>query len=184
LGQREATRIVNNLAITLGRFARDPGFNGQALTDDSSGAHTVGSSIGFFVQAHAPVKLGVASLATLKSALTDPAPPGEADYHLFRACLNTKDIASKFLDLYRLLGRLADPTGKDRQPMIDALIRLQEPGVAETISPKTGGLEMVYSKLRHEHMHRSNVPLAQVRSEMETPLPGLISIVQKAIKNP
>jgi hypothetical protein len=79
---------------------------------------------------------------------------------------------------------LADPTGKDRQPMIDALIRLQEPGVAETISPKTGGLEMVYSKLRHEHMHRSNVPLAQVRSEMETQLPGLISIVQKAIKNP
>jgi hypothetical protein len=113
----------------------------------------------------------------------EPAPPGEADYGLFRACLSTKDVASKFLALYRLLGRLADPTGKDRQPMIDALIKRKEPGVAESISPKTGDMETVSSRLRNEYMHRSHIALGQVRSEMETHLPGLIAVVRKAIKN-
>jgi hypothetical protein len=183
LGQREATRVVNTLAIEQGRFVRDPGYNGHALKDDSSNAHSVGSSIGFFMHAFAPNKLGDESMAALKSALAAASPPGEADYALFRACLNTKDDASKFLALYRLLGRLADPTGRDRQPMIDALILTKEPGVAQTISPRTGAPETVYSRLRNEHMHR-NVLVVQVRFEMEAHLPGLIAIVQKAIKNP
>ena len=102
-----------------------------------------------------PETLGGHSLSVLKSALEDPTPTGEADYPLFRSSLNTRDVASRFLSLYRLLGRLADPTGKDRQCMIDALIKKHEPGVEEPISPKTRQPETVYTKLRNEHMHRS-----------------------------
>jgi len=184
LGFRETTRVVNILAFELGRYVRDPGFRGHALTDDSSGGHILGDSIGLFVASHAPIKLGAESRASLTSALSEPTPPGEADYQLVRACLDTKDVASKFLALYRLLGRMADHTGRDRQALIDEVIRRKEPGVGETISPQTGGPETVYSKLRNEHMHRSSVPLARVRSEMATHLPGLISVVKKAIKNP
>ena len=113
--------------------------------------------ITFFTAAHCAKKVQGPSLASLTSALAEQAPPGEADYGLFRACLNTRDAASKFLALFRLLGRLADPTGKDRQPVIDAVIKKKEPGVAESVSPKTGDMETVYSRLRNEYMDRSHI---------------------------
>jgi hypothetical protein len=184
IGFREATRVVNILSIEQGLHVTDPSYKGQSLKDDALNIHKIGSSINLFTAAHCVKKLGGQSLAALKLALSEPVPSGETDYQLFRSSLNTKDIASKFLAIYRLLGRLADPTGKDRQSMIDDLIDRHEPGVAKRISPKTGQPETVYTKLRNEHMHRSSVPLIQIRADMETHLRGLIAIVQQAIKNP
>jgi hypothetical protein len=184
IGLREATRVVNILSVEQGQHVTDPTYKGHALKDDLTDVHKIGDSIGLFVAAHCVKKLEGQSLTTLKSALSEPVPPGEADYQLFRSSLNTKDIASKFLSLYRLLGRLADPTGRDRQGMIDTLIERHEPGVTKSTSPQTGQPETVYTKLRNEHMHRSSVPLAQVRADMETHLPGLISLVRQAIKTP
>lgn len=184
LGLREATRVVNILAIEQGIFVKDPGYKGHALTDDSNPGHRLGNSVTCFTQAYCVKKVGGESLAALRSALADPAPPGEPDYQLFRLCLSTTDVASKFLSLYRLLGRLADPTGADSQRTIDALIRRHEPGVAESPSPRSGGTETVYTKLRNEHMHRSAIPLDRVRADMSTLLPGLIAITRKAIKHP
>jgi len=184
LGLREATRAVNILAFEQGKYVRDPVCKGHALMDGSTGIHMVGNSVSVSAHAFCVKKLGGHSLAVLKSALEDPTPAGEADYPLFRSSLNTRDVASKFLSLYRLLGRLADPTGKDRQCMIDPLIKKHEPGVDEPNSPWTGQPETVYTKLRNEHMHRSGKPLTQVRADMETHLPGLTLVLQKAIKNP
>lgn len=117
IGLREATRVVNILAIEQGQYVTDPGYKGHALKDDSTSIHKIGESIGLFVAAHCIKQLGGQSLAALKSALAEPVPAREADYQLFRNSLNTRDIASKFLSLYRLLGRLADSTGQDRQSL-------------------------------------------------------------------
>jgi hypothetical protein len=67
---------------------------------------------------------------------------------------------------------------------VSATVKRYEPGVAETISPQSGRPEAVYTKLRNEYIHRGQVALAQVRSEMETHLPVLIAIVRMAIRNP
>ena len=80
-----------------------------------------------------------------------------------------------------MLGRLADLTGKDSQSKIDEVIKIHEKGVSEPISPKTGKPETIYTKLRNDHMHRSGVPIAQVRAEMEKHLHGLVMVVQMAI---
>jgi hypothetical protein len=181
-GLREATRIVNILAIQQGKYVTDPMYMSHVLYDKSADTHLIGDSVRLFDKADGVNRLGDQSRAALRSALAEATPPGEADYQLFRNTLNTKDVASKFLSLYRLLGHLADP-GQDRQGKIDAMIKKHEPGVAEEPSPKTGGMETVYTKLRNEHMHRSGIPLAQVRDEMGRHLPGLQAIVQKAIKN-
>lgn len=152
------------------------------LRDTSANVFFVEDWAAFGEWAEAVNKLGPESLASLALALNDTTPPGEADYQLFRACLNTGDSASRFLSLYRLLGRLADTSGKDRQSLIDALIRKHEPRVEETPSPKTGAMESVYSRLRNEQMHRGHVPVSDVRHEMEIHLRGLIEVVRKAIK--
>jgi hypothetical protein len=86
------------------------------------------------------------------------------------------------MSLYRLLELMAGRTGKDRQVEIDAIIKKHETVVEETISPQRSKPETVYTRLRNEQIHRGHVPLATVRSEMETHLPGLIAIVREVIK--
>jgi hypothetical protein len=183
IGLREATRIAKLLAFQLGRRVENPFPKSAYLRDEARNVTSVDDYMGFTPWCKAVNQLGAETLTSLISALNHPQPPGEADYQLFRACLNTGDAASRFLALYRLLGRLADPTGKDRQSMIDAVIRTHEPGVEETPSPKTGVLETVYSRLRNEYVHR-DVPLPQVCYEMEGHLDGLITVVGEAIRIP
>jgi hypothetical protein len=183
MGLREAIRIVNVLAFELGRRVQDPQPKHVYLRAEAQNETFVDDYATFTGWAAAVNLIGAKKMASVSSALGDPRPPGEADYQLFRACLNTGDCASRFLSLYRLLGRLADPTGKDRQLVIDDMIRKYEQGVEETMSPRSDKPETIYTKLRNEFMHRSQVSLSQVRDEMETHLPGLMAVVRSAIRN-
>jgi hypothetical protein len=116
-------------------------------------------------------------------ALNEAEPPGEANYQRFRRCLNITDVASKFLALHRLLGLFLAHTAQDTQAAIDDLIRKYEPEAAEMISPQTGRPETIYTKLRNEYMRCRDGSLVHLQLEMADHLPGLIAILQKAIRS-
>jgi hypothetical protein len=184
LGLREANRVVNRLSMALGRQCYDPIPKGHALSDRHTDVHYIEDWAVFTAQVGSARRLGTESLADLASALNEAEPPGEANHRRFRSCLNIKDVASRFLALYRLLGLIVAHSDKDTQAATDELIRKHEPEVPETISPRTDQAETIYSKLRNEYMHTRHLSLSQVQSEMEDHLPGLIAILQKAIRNP
>jgi hypothetical protein len=184
VGLREANRVVNKLSITLGRQCYDPFPTRHALSDQQTDVHYMEDWTVFTAQVGSAVKLGTESLADLASALNEAEPPGEANYRRYRSCLNITDVASRFLALYRLLGLIVAHSGKDTQAATDELIRRHEPEVPETMSPQSDQAETIYSKLRNEYVHTRHMSLAQVQSEMEDHLPGLIAILQKAIRNP
>ena len=184
LGLREANRVVNRLSLALGRQCYDPIPKCHALCDQHTDVHYIEDWTVFTAQVGSARRLGTESLADLASALNESEPPGEANYRRFRSCLNIKDVASRFLALYRLLGLIVAHSGKDTQAATDELIRKHEPEVSETISPRTDKLETIYSNLRNEYMQTPQMSLSQVQSQMEDHLPGLIAILQKAIRNP
>ena len=183
LGLREAKKVANRLAMALGRQCYDPIPKGHALSDKQADVHILEDWTVFTAYGGSARKLGTESLVNLASALNEAEPPGEANYQRFRHCLNIKDVATRFLALYRLLGLFVAYTDKDTQAATDELIRKHEPEVLETISPRTDKAETIYSKLRNEYMHPRRMSMSQVQSEMEDHLPGLIAILQKAIRN-
>jgi hypothetical protein len=183
LGLREARRVANRLTIALCRPCYDPIPQCHALRDHQADVH-------FFEDWTVPTpsvgsakRLGTESVAELASALNEVEPPGEANYQRFRHCLNIPDVASRFLALHRLLGMFLAHTAQDTQAAIDDLIRKHEPEVAEMISPQTGKPETIYTKLRNEYMNCRDASLAQIQPEMADHLPGLIAILQKAIRS-
>ena len=128
-------------------------------------------------------KLGDESIAALKSALAAASPTGEADYALFREMPEHKGRRFQVpgaLQAARTIGRSHGPGSPANDRRADSYEGTRS---GSNDFAEDRGAETVYSRLRNEHMHR-NVPVSQVRSEMETHLPGLIAIVQKAIKNP
>jgi hypothetical protein len=182
IGLREATRAINILTVQQGLYASDPGYKGRSLKNDSTGVHDLGSSIGMSTSGYCVKKLGGSSLDSLKAALSDATPPGEGDYQLFRTTLATKDVASRFLALYRMLAHLA---GGDAQKKIDALIVKHGGGAGSGNTGRGDVSETIYTKIRNDYMHPDrNIPLSQVRAEMDAYIAGLVAVVQKAMRNP
>lgn len=182
IGLREATRAINILAVQQGIFVSDPGYKGHSLKNSISGVQRLGSAIGMSTSGYCVKKLAASSLDALKAALSHPTPPGEGDYQLFRTTLATKDVASRFLALYRMLAHLA---GGDAQRKIDALIDKYGGGAGSGNTGRGSVRETIYTKTRNDYMHPDRgVPLTQVRADMETRIAGLVEIVRKAIRNP
>jgi hypothetical protein len=183
LGLREARRVANRLAIALCRPCYDPIPQRHALHDQQAEVHFVADWTVPTPSVESAKRLGTESVADLAWALNEAEPPGEANYQRFRHCLNITDVASRFLALHRLLGLFLAHTAQDTQAAIDDLIRKYEPEVAEMISPQTGRPETIYTKLRNEYMRCRDGSPAHIQPEMADHLPGLIAILQKAIRS-
>ena len=183
LGLREARRVANRLAIALCMPCYDPIPQRHALRDRQADIHFLEDWTVSTPNVGSARKLGTESVAQLASALNEAEPPGEANYQRFRHCLNIPDVASRFLTLHRLLGLFVAHSAQDTQAAIDDLIRKHEPEVAEMISPQTGKPETIYTKLRNEYMRCGDILPDHVQLDMAGHLPGLIAILQQAIRS-
>jgi len=201
LALREASRVADRLSISLGKLVTEPRLAQEALSEttlDQAGnrlsQQKVGSTLPLSTFGYCVNKLGETSLSDLKNALSENAPAGESNYPLFRIALTATDPASKFLALYQILALLIG----DNQDKIEKFIRAQ--GKVEVTRTKPHKKEKakfqeetVYTRLRNEYMHdrrsiyeehnhkRRYVTIADVRTEMESNLDGLISLVQAPI---
>jgi hypothetical protein len=130
------------------------------------------------VGARAGVVLGI-DPAQLKAELEQVSPPGLSNYGLFRSARHSLSPVEEFMHLYHILLML----NNDHQPTVDAFIKSQEPGVQENLSPHTGKMETVYTKLRNEFGHkRDGVNLEDTKRGMGDSLPRLIALTKRAIE--
>jgi hypothetical protein len=117
--------------------------------------------------------------AQLKDELERPSPPGEGNYGLFRSARQSLSPVEEFMHLYHILLMFCN----DKQPEVDRFIEGQEPAVQKALSPHTGKMETVYTRLRNEFGHpRAGAALDKTKSEMTTHLGGLMALTKRAIE--
>lgn len=115
----------------------------------------------------------------LKEKLERVSPPGESYFGDFRTAMSASNDTDRFLSLYRVLLMLRG----DAQAQVDNFIRSEEPGVPHTPSPRTSGIETVYTRLRNELAHpRTGASLEETRREASRYLHGLMKLVKRAIE--
>lgn len=89
------------------------------------------------------------------------------------------DAISRFSFLYNLLLQMSDDGG---QPAVDSRILNISPDCEQTISPKSGKYETVYTRLRNELGHkREGVNYSQTKSEIRNKVVEFSEIVKKCI---
>ena len=202
IARAEATRVVNIISADLGKYVEDVTPSQMELRDaiqiGGATVYMAGTLLCFIQAADAEVELGEPSLDRLKRTLAESDDSAHLNMSVFRAALSFDDAAARFMALYRLLSFFASEEG---QSDIDRLILDHaDHHVIRSISPKKlevqakknkerkAGLkydpqfdETVYTRLRNEFTHRPGAPIEVVRGEMETFLPGLVTIARNAI---
>jgi hypothetical protein len=122
----------------------------------------------------------------LKAELERPSLPGERYYGLFRAARQSLSPVEEFMHLYHILLMLCNQQYPDeKQERVEAFIKREDPNISQRLSPHTGKMETVYTRLRNEFSHqRVGVALDTTKSEMEAWLPGLVALTKRAIASP
>jgi hypothetical protein len=96
---------------------------------------------------------------------------------LFRHAIGADEPIVQFLILYLIL---YDRYGNQHE--VDRQIVLHEPATPQSISPHGGKPETIYTRLRNEITHRTNVSPETTRAEIMDNLDGFRMIVHRIIK--
>ncbi len=97
---------------------------------------------------------------------------------LFRHAIGTDEPIVQFLILYLVL---YDMYGNQQE--VDKQIMLLEPATHQSTSPHSGRSESVYTRLRNEIAHRTNVDPETTRAEIMDNLDGFRMIVHRILKS-
>lgn len=174
-----ATSVADRLVYERGSYLPTPTMTDMAF--DVDGVKSLGDSFNLICRGVQVNALGQPALDTLIATASRTNFPGETHLATLRAALGCDDPIGKFLCLYGILMTLAG----DDQKKIDTLIEKHEPGQVRTPRPdKPDIMETPYTRLRNEVAHRLKTrTVGAIHSEMEQRLPGLTTIVRKAIKD-
>jgi hypothetical protein len=97
---------------------------------------------------------------------------------LFRHAISTDEPIVQFMLLYLILYEI-----QHSQPAVDAYIMKVAPSTPQSVSPhKRSVMETIYTKLRNEITHRTNVPYETTRAEIINHSYAFRRIVRTAIK--
>ena len=119
--------------------------------------------------------------ATVQGELEGAAPPGEANFGLFRSALQSASPVEAFMHMYHILMMLFG----DRQSDVDAFVTSEDPTVPQTQHPLKypGVMETIYTRLRNELAHkRAGVNLQDTKLGMANRLGGLVAVTKRAIE--
>jgi hypothetical protein len=165
---------INNAVLMSSQFV--------ALATQAGGPHVL-ATVALHLSGSALVERGI-SAATVTADLEQAAPPGERNFRLFRAALQSASPVEEFMHLYNILLMIFG----DRQAAVDAFIVRQDPGVPQSQHPMKapGQMETIYTRLRNEFGHqRPGVDLSQTKQEMANRVGNLAELTRTAIaQNP
>jgi len=100
---------------------------------------------------------------------------------LFRHAISTDEPIVQFMLLYLILYEIQH----DKQQAVDTYVMKVAPSTPQSVSPrphKSEIMETIYTKLRNEITHRTNVPYKTTRAEIINHLYEFRRIVRTAIK--
>jgi len=96
---------------------------------------------------------------------------------LFRFAISDNHPVVQFMMLYLILSEI-----HKNQPGVDRYILKVAPTTPQSLSPYTKNLETIYTRLRNEITHRTNVGLKTTMAEIISKLDEFKQIVHMALK--
>ncbi|MGC2048097.1 MAG: hypothetical protein WA635_05760 [Gallionella sp.] len=151
----------------------------QLPTKDGIGPVVINLTVGTFTLPRNPVTPsdeGLNHVHTISLELTDVL---SMYLRQFAFANSESDAISRFSFLYNLLLQMSDDGG---QPEVDSQILNIAPDCEQTISPKSGKYETIYTRLRNELGHkREGVNYSQTKSEIRSKVVEFSEIVKKCI---